>query len=920
MKNVLLMVIDALTGPCMMEEVKNGRLPTFARIIEKSIYREQCTTIFPSITHAALSSLVTGVYPDQHGVLGSHWYVTDQQEVAYFSADLSYVFQKGLGNHLYDFIVKLNQQYLNAETPTLFEQADAHGIPSAAINYLLFRGPKTYDIRMPWMLQLLPELPAEVTLQGPAQFIMGSLQGDPESMKATVKKRDIFNWFGLHDSNTVDILKQLADNNDFPPLTVAYFPVNDEVCHRIGPNKAHHELGALDHQLHEFIEKFGGLEPFLEQFVFIITGDHSQSAVLADEQEAAIDLVDCLSGYSLAPVGQPWSDGDELMICTNMRAAQIYIHPEANGIEVADLADRLLQDKRIDQVFWPETAASPTRRTIGCSQNGRLIFWPHVNNRHSPMGVDRYGNGWSWEGELGVVNGRLQDGQLIFPDYPNAFERLNNVLYHPNAGNLWLTAKPGYEFIAESIDSHAGGGSHGSLHLVDSQAPLIVAGAPEGFTIPTHPRLIDIAPLCITLLQQEATTAAQPSAPPSSDSDPVMLQRRVQESEAIAAISHALATTLEPDMLLQLVVETVQRLLPKAEWTTIHLLDKEANQLNLAASAGLKINTSQYTILRGEGVAGQVLANGQSISVPDVQIDARRLPIDEEINSRALLVVPVESRHHILGVITVQSGTPNAFTHADERLLKILGVQSGMAIENARLFVGQQKARKRAERQREALRRLAKQILTAQESERERIARELHDESGQSLTAIKIGLELLEYDIPDGLATVKESLRELVEMVDQTMNNLRLLSHNLRPPGLEQYGLHVALEGMCHDIKQHTRVEVCYTGEADLALDSTVSLVLYRVAQEAVTNAIKYSKANCIKVRLWSSDDEVFLQIKDDGEGFTPPTPEEIVPVEGTGIAGMHERMQMINGRLEITAATGQGCQIMAVGPLGETA
>lgn len=400
--------------------------------------------------------------------------------------------------------------------------------------------------------------------------------------------------------------------------------------------------------------------------------------------------------------------------------------------------------------------------------------------------------------------------------------------------------------------------------------------------------------------------------------DENQLKRRLAESEAIAAISHALATTLNLNQLLQLIVETAQRIIPLADWSAIHLLDSSNNNLINRASSGLQFQMDTYTIPRGKGIAGRVLNKGELINVPDLKVDDRRLPVDDQLKARALLAAPVESRFSRLGVISVQSGSPGAFNKSDERLLKVLGIQAGMAIENARLYAEQQKARQLAEDRLKQMQHLTKHILSAQETERGRIARELHDESGQSLTALKIGLELVKSSLPDEMAETRQELGDLVDLVDQTMNNLRLLSHNLRPPGLEAYGLHVSLEGLCHDIRQHTGLKVTYEGVELPNLDVNSGLVLYRVAQEGLTNVVRHANATAATVKLWRDEDHLYLEIVDNGNGFDWPTGGNQKINKGAGLAGMRERIDLLSGRLVINTVVNEGCHVTAIVPYRE--
>ncbi len=393
------------------------------------------------------------------------------------------------------------------------------------------------------------------------------------------------------------------------------------------------------------------------------------------------------------------------------------------------------------------------------------------------------------------------------------------------------------------------------------------------------------------------------------------LQRRLHESDAMLVISNALTKTLDLDELLQLIANKAQKIIIHAEWTTIHLLRPKTKQLTLAASAGLEIQPEAYVINPGEGIAGRVIEEGGVINAADMQTDPRRLPFDVSVKAHSLLAAPVESRQQRIGTISVQCSTPRQFTAEDERLLTILGVQAGMAIENARMHALQRRARQRAETQRERMRRMAQRVVEAQEMERARIARELHDESGQSLTSLKISLDLIRSMLPDELADIKDSLWDVLELTDKTMSNLRLLSHNLRPPGLDAYGLNAALAGLCQDVETHTHLSVNYTGTDLPGLAAMSALSLYRFAQEALTNATKHAEATQAQVSLAQESDVITLTITDNGRGFVPPNLEEAIPVHGAGLVGMVERIEMVDGHLNISATPEKGSCLTAVVP-----
>jgi PAS domain S-box-containing protein len=394
------------------------------------------------------------------------------------------------------------------------------------------------------------------------------------------------------------------------------------------------------------------------------------------------------------------------------------------------------------------------------------------------------------------------------------------------------------------------------------------------------------------------------------------LRRKLDETKAIVAISDALVEAMDLDQVLQLISESVMEILDHADWTAIHLLGVDGERLELAASAGLQIGQGDYTIAPGEGIAQRVIATGETINIPDVQKDPDRLPIDQTIQARSLLVSLVESRQRRLGTISVQCAMPDAFSSEDERLLKILGIQAGVAIDSARLYAAQRQALKRAEQQSSRIRKMARRIVQAQEEERARISRELHDEAGQSLTALQIGLELAQAELPDELAEVRTTLTDLVQLANDTQANLRNLSHNLRPSGLDAYGLDAALRGLCDDFARHTGLDVSYEGKKVPDLQPVLALSLYRFAQEALTNVVKHANANSVQVILEPRLDKISLQVIDDGKGFTPPNWEANILPQGTGLVGMLERLEMVDGNIDIDSVEGSGTRLMAIAPL----
>jgi hypothetical protein len=244
----------------------------------------------------------------------------------------------------------------------------------------------------------------------------------------------------------------------------------------------------------------GGLEALLQDTCVIVTSDHGHCEVLADADRAVIRLDRVLGDFTQAALGRAWQPQDALMICPNMRAAQIYVHePDAEAVE--RVVQALLADPRVDQVFWCTHVTTPGRSGYtAASVLGRLEFWRELDGQGGEAARDDWGTEWRWSGEPAVLDLLSQAGELAAGTYPNALERVAGVLESRNSGQIWVTAKPGCEFDVPGGKAHVGGASHGALHALDSLSPLIVAGGsvrPD----PRRPfRSVDIVPLCLQTL------------------------------------------------------------------------------------------------------------------------------------------------------------------------------------------------------------------------------------------------------------------------------------------------------------------------------------------------------------------------------------------------------------------------------------
>jgi PAS domain S-box-containing protein len=210
------------------------------------------------------------------------------------------------------------------------------------------------------------------------------------------------------------------------------------------------------------------------------------------------------------------------------------------------------------------------------------------------------------------------------------------------------------------------------------------------------------------------------------------------------------------------------------------------------------------------------------------------------------------------------------------------------------------------------LRELGRQVVTAQEQERRRVSRELHDEAGQELMALKISLELLGKDLPEEAESLHQRIEGAVRLAEETMERIRLLAHDLRPPELEAVGLDPVLEDYCQEFGRRTRLAIRYQGTRLPALPDEVSICLYRVLQEALTNVLKHAQARKVRVGLGYDGEVITLSVMDDGQGFETSDAAGAAHPKGIGILGMRERLELLGGDLEIRSRPGEGVHLKA--------
>jgi signal transduction histidine kinase/HAMP domain-containing protein len=206
------------------------------------------------------------------------------------------------------------------------------------------------------------------------------------------------------------------------------------------------------------------------------------------------------------------------------------------------------------------------------------------------------------------------------------------------------------------------------------------------------------------------------------------------------------------------------------------------------------------------------------------------------------------------------------------------------------------------------------EVIEIEEKERESLSREIHDNIGQLLFALKMGLSRAYKKIPNELSSIKDQLAELTYLVNRVIKEIRGLSHALHPPQIEDLGLISALEGLCHDFKSYSEITIrCSFDNIEKPLSSIMNITIYRLFQEGLNNILKHSHATEAKLALTSTESAIQATIEDNGVGFVAD--DALFSLHNTkslGLISMRERVALIGGELQISSTPGKGTIISA--------
>jgi two-component system, NarL family, sensor histidine kinase DevS len=365
-----------------------------------------------------------------------------------------------------------------------------------------------------------------------------------------------------------------------------------------------------------------------------------------------------------------------------------------------------------------------------------------------------------------------------------------------------------------------------------------------------------------------------------------------RQLESMQEISEALVGELDLPKLLQLVVERMRELI---DARVVAIALPVADGLRLEAIAGDGADTLLHTVIAQTSKIGNVFARGRSERVDSIIDDPEVVQeVARRFDAVTGLYVPLVSSGASIGIAFAHDklNRDPRFSSADLRVAEAFAQRASVAVELSQRV------------QRDSLRRM----FEGQELERRRLARELHDETGQALTSVLLGLKAVETsdDVPVALAALRE-------LVVNTLQDVRRLAVELRPKALDDFGLLPAVERLVETFRAATGIEVQFESRlGEERLPAEVETTLYRVIQEALTNVAKHAAAQSVSVLLVRRAASATAVIEDDGQGFTSADEAE----GGIGLAGMRERLALLGGRLIIESDAATGTTVAAEVPI----
>jgi hypothetical protein len=431
-KKAVLIIVDGMTPAAFERAVESGRAPALAQLAAHGTYR-RAVSVFPSLTPVCLSSIATGAPPARHHIPHLVWWHREERRVVEYGSSFAALRAAGMAQSITDTIFNMNARHLSRDTPTIFETLEGLGLTTAAINITCYRGRTKHLPTLPWVTR---------AAYGPKRFFYYSLfESDRTGAPLAVRNRA----GGSTDAYAAAVGRWLVTRDGFDVLAY-YLSDFDYASHAHGPVGAEDvALERTDAAIGALLGAAGGVDAFLDRYAVLLLSDHGQTPV-----DEAAQLERALAAYA-----------DSIVVTASNRAGQIYLLPDAR-VDAATLGRMLDDDRAVEVTLWREDGEAVARRA-----GEELRFAPG-------------GDGWRTTGDASLL------------DQPDALHRAWHALANPNAGEVLVSAAPGFEFADLGGRHHAGGGSHGSLVAGDSIVPVLTIGIDADLE-----RITDVTPALV---------------------------------------------------------------------------------------------------------------------------------------------------------------------------------------------------------------------------------------------------------------------------------------------------------------------------------------------------------------------------------------------------------------------------------------
>ena len=377
-----------------------------------------------------------------------------------------------------------------------------------------------------------------------------------------------------------------------------------------------------------------------------------------------------------------------------------------------------------------------------------------------------------------------------------------------------------------------------------------------------------------------------------------------QFSEALIKAALVLNRSLKLDDVLPLILEQIRDVIPY-QLADVTLLEGEtfydaSHQGDFGWPANL-MDVNNRFLVESFPLFNKMRETGEPVLVLDTRKEQDWITIDSLVWVRSFLSVPLLVENRVIGFVNLFGDQPGFFTQQMSDRLVAFAAHAAVAIQNAWLFEQVQASTER-------LQSLSRRLVEIQENERKYIARELHDEAGQVLTALLVDLRLLEKN-----ASQPDSILKIVAEMERSLNgvieNLHRMAMALRPASLDHVGLVAALRQHVETVGEKHGLKASFRSSGVIErLPANVETILYRTVQEALTNVVRHAQATRVDVVLTVRDQKLVVLVEDDGVGFDPG----VVPTDGhLGLFGIRERSEMIGATLMVESEPGKGTTIM---------